>query len=73
VIDVSALFDRGRLFEGRDWTTREAALASFCAALGCTPEDVVVEGADGGPYEFVFRSPSTIRVIKADALEPYAE
>jgi hypothetical protein len=70
MVDISALFDKRRLFEGKDWTTREMALASFCEALGCTPEEVSVDGPDGGPYEFLFVQPAQVRVIRADKLAP---
>jgi hypothetical protein len=62
-MDVSALFDKRRLFEGRDWTTREAALASFCEAMGCTPAEIEVTGPDGGPYTFHFVTPPEVVAI----------
>jgi len=39
-----------------DWSTREAAAASFAALVELRLEHVVIEGDDGGPYVFLIRS-----------------
>lgn len=46
----------GASFWERDWSTAGAARASYAEAAGCRPEDLLVEGPDGGPYLIAFRA-----------------